>query len=465
MFKKYLSASAITIFSSVTTKIIAFLMIAVLTRMISQEDYGEYSLFTTWESIIALIIGGSIASSFGIAKKDFKEKYPDYLNSTLGLSYLLFLVGLLFFSIFRFHQTQLFLLLVVFHSFNMNMLTNYDIRQTFDFKFLRGAVVALLTSVVCFASVVISVYLVKNKDQGMVAIVAWTISHGVIALFCQKSFFTSFKGLFHKQYWKYAARYSFPMVPHNLSLVVLNQMDRIMIDEILSKVFVALYSVIYSLSIVISILWTAIRKVWMTWAYDRLAQNDEKNVIRVNHYLIALMAILVVNYCYVSPEIIKVFLPETYWDGIDIMAPILFGYFYSFLFSIYVNIEYFYKKSGRIVWGTIISAAVNIITNYYFIKKYGYKASAYTTLLSYFVLFFYHYLINFKHNYFHTSILILVSLFLTVVLGIFQLTINSILFRALFLAAIDAASVLIILRILKQNNMSVRDLVRVALKK
>ena len=203
----------------------------------------------------------------------------------------------------------------------------------------------------------------------------------------------------------------------------------------------------------------------MTWAYDRLAKNDEKSVIRVNHYLIALMAVLIVNYCYVSPEIIRVFLPETYWDGINIMAPILFGYFYSFLFSIYVNIEYFYKKSGRIVFGTIISAAVNIITNYYFIKKYGYKASAYTTLLSYFVLFFYHFLINFKHNYFHTSILILVSLFLTVVLGIFQIIIDSIPLRALLLTAIDALTVLIILRILKQNNMTVRDLVHAALKK
>ena len=56
--------------------------------------------------------------------------------------------------------------------------------------------------------------------------------------------------------------------------------------------------------------------------------------------MMLVMGILTVNYCFITPEIIKVFLPSTYWDGADMMPAIVFGYFFSFLFSIYVNIVY-----------------------------------------------------------------------------------------------------------------------------
>lgn len=458
MFKKYFSASAITVISSVVTKLTAFIMIAVLTHLISEEQYGEYSVFSSWEAIVSLIIGGSFASSFGIAKKDFSDHYSEYLNSIIGLSYVLFLISFLFFAVFRFNQTWVFLILVIVHSFNMNMLTNYDIRQTFDFKFGRGAIVSIFTTIFCSICVICSVWFIDNENKGMIAIVAWTISHAIISMVCQASFFKGLRFLYNKVYWSYALKNSYMMVAHNLSLVILNQMDRIMIAELISKSYVAIYSVIYSLSIVISILWIAIKKVWVTWLYDRLEANDKLVVSKMNHWLVAGIGLLIINYCYITPDIIKLLFKPSYWDGIDMMAPILFGYFYSFLFSIYVNIEYYYKKSNKIAIGTVIAALINIFTNYLFIQLYGYKASAYTTLLSYFVLYLYHYFINRKNNYINTYLVIIVSLLLIVFMVLFQFVIDVFIVRMTVLLLVDGIALCILKKYLYSKGLDIHKI-------
>lgn len=58
-----------------------------------------------------------------------------------------------------------------------------------------------------------------------------------------------------------------------------------------------------------------------------------------------------------------------------------------FAYSLYVNIEHYYKKTPYITVNTIIAAASNIVLNFIFIPRYGYIAAAYTTLASYFISF------------------------------------------------------------------------------
>ena len=57
--------------------------------------------------------------------------------------------------------------------------------------------------------------------------------------------------------------------------------------------------------------------------------------------------------------------------------------FILFLYNIIVPSEYYKKKTQYIMAGTIVAAIINVITNYIFIRAYGYIAAAYTTLFSY----------------------------------------------------------------------------------
>ena len=52
----------------------------------------------------------------------------------------------------------------------------------------------------------------------------------------------------------------------------------------------------------------------------------------------------------------------------------------------------FYEESKMITIGSILSAIINIILNVIFIKLFGYKAAAYTTLACYILLAIFHYI-------------------------------------------------------------------------
>lgn len=398
--KKYITNSLITSSTLVINKIVQFLLIAILTRLISQEDYGRYSVFLSWVNILSIVIGGSLSSSFGIAKNDFKSEYPRYLSSCIGLSYVFLVASLVVGFKVKGSWPEIYLLLVLLHSFNMNIMTNFDVMQIFNQRFKKASIVSISVSLFSAAFIIISVLLLDG-DNGMIAITALSMTYFIFSLYCQYEMFREGRCVYKKKYWIYAFKNSVWMIFHNLSLVVLNQIDRIMIADILSDSYAAIYSVIYGLSIVISMVWGGAHKVWIPWVYKKMEDQEYGVITKVNEIMMMVMAIVSLNYCFVTPELIKLFLPNSYWDGMDMMPAIVFGYFFSFLFSVYVNIVYINKKMLSITIGTIMAALINMITNYFCLQKFGYKASAYTTLLSYFILFMYHHILNIKKQYFN----------------------------------------------------------------
>ena len=69
----------------------------------------------------------------------------------------------------------------------------------------------------------------------------------------------------------------------------------------------------------------------------------------------------------------------------------MIGYVFQFIYSLYVNIEFFKKKQKNIAIGTIIAAFINILLNYILLGKMGYIVAAYTTLIGYILLAIIHY--------------------------------------------------------------------------
>ena len=84
-----------------------------------------------------------------------------------------------------------------------------------------------------------------------------------------------------------------------------------------------------------------------------------------------------------SPEIIYILGGKGYEAGKLVAVPMIMDAFILFLYNIIVPSEYYTKKTTYIMTGTLIAAGLNLVTNYIFIKAYGFIAAAYTTLFSY----------------------------------------------------------------------------------
>ena len=94
-----------------------------------------------------------------------------------------------------------------------------------------------------------------------------------------------------------------------------------------------------------------------------------------------------------SPEIIKILGDRDYWNSKYIAIPLIVIGGLIFIYNLIIQGEYYYNKTKYIFLGSVVTAVINIIANFYFIKKYGYIAAAYTTLSSYLIYIHMHYFI------------------------------------------------------------------------
>ena len=197
---------------------------------------------------------------------------------------------------------------------------------------------------------------------------------------------------FHKEYWKYALVFNIPLIPHYLSNYVLSQSDRLMIGRMVGNSEAAFYSIAYTISTMMMLVMSAINNSLTPYVYKSLDSGGEKKIKNVTSPLIILIAGLCIVTMAFAPEVILIFAGSKYMEAIYVIPPVAASVFFVFIYSLFSNIEYFYRKTIFIAIATCVSAIINLILNYIFIGMYGYYAAGYTTLICYICMAIIHYI-------------------------------------------------------------------------
>ena len=72
------------------------------------------------------------------------------------------------------------------------------------------------------------------------------------------------------KYWKYALLFNLPLIPHYLSQVVLASSDRIMISRLIGDSEAGIYSLAYSLSLIMTLFNSALMQTLSPWIYQKI---------------------------------------------------------------------------------------------------------------------------------------------------------------------------------------------------
>ena len=65
---------------------IAFLSTPVFTRLLSKEDYGEFSNFTAWATLIVVITSLDMYASINRAYQDYEDDFDTYMSTISWVS-------------------------------------------------------------------------------------------------------------------------------------------------------------------------------------------------------------------------------------------------------------------------------------------------------------------------------------------------------------------------------------------
>lgn len=384
------------IISNILAKGLAVLTTPVFTRMMSKSDYGLFSNFTSWESILTVLVTLDLISAVARAKYDFDERMDEYLSSILLFSnivtlcvYFVIELNQDFFVEF-FGMDMLYIRMLFVYLLFMPALNFLQVKHRIYGKYKFSVATSLSSALIRTGISVLLVVLWEDK------LLARTVGYLVPITFFNVVLWIIIIAKGRKLSWdcvKYACRISIPMIPHSLSGMLLGNSDRIMITNYCGSEANALYSVAYNISMLAYVIQNSMNQAWSPWLYDHLHIMDTKSIRKNSRIYIGVYAILLIGVLLISPEIIWILGGEGYMSAKYVMPPVILGCAYQFLYTLYVNIEIFQKKTFTISVGTMAAAALNLFLNWLLIPRFGYMAAAYTTLLGYLVLFVFHYLI------------------------------------------------------------------------
>ena len=379
-------------------KVSTALSLMLFTRLMQSDQYGHYSIFNSWLSIWRIFITLCLSAGIymqGLVK--FEDDRKKFESSIQGLSFFLCTIWLFIYVVFRKYINLFF----GFSTFQMIMAFGLIWSSaTFDFWsaserveyrckriLVLSLIVALVKPLICYFGIVYS----SDKVTGWIFGIAVTD-----LIFFSRSFISVMsKGgvFFDKSYWIYAVTFSIPLIPHYLSQTVLNSADRIMIGRMVGDSEAGIYNLAYSIAMMLTMISKAIVSMLNPWIYKKIKAKRVNDIENVGYLSLCGMAMVNLMLIALAPEIVSIIAPPDYYEAVWIVPPIAISSFFMFSYDLFSEFAFYYNKTIRIMFASIIGAVLNIILNLIFIRIWGYFAAAYTTLLCFMIYAIIHYLL------------------------------------------------------------------------
>lgn len=367
---------------------------AIFSRLLTPGDYGQITSFSSWASIIGVIVGLQIGGTIGIAKKKY-EDYNAYCSSVLFLAFCVFLLIQVCFIVFKdFIGTlagfpEWIVPIIVTYSFMSYVVVFFSTKLEFEFCVERKVLIeSFVTLITLLLSLFLVIYLKDNKYIGRILGMVTPVL--LVGLALMATVFFKGKQFYNREYWGYGLKLAIPLIFHSMAGIVLTQSDIIMLKKIVNVEETGIYGIVYSLTVAISTLWVALNRSWVPFYYEYKKNNDIDQIKKRSKGYMFLFTSITIGFLLCAPDVFKLLTPSSYWSGIKIIPLIAAAYFIDFLYSFPVNYEFYNENTRMISIATVLSAIVNIILNLLLIPKYKSMGAAIATVISYFICFLFH---------------------------------------------------------------------------
>ena len=390
---------------------LAFLTLPVFARLMSTGDFGIYNIFVAYEGILVYIIGLALDNSFRSARYryGFKEEksangksYEEYVSTVVSIIFVNAAIWLILLSVFREPATKLLKLdfpsaiLLIFYSLSNAVILCYNAHVSLRYDYKGFIVIGALNAT---GSIALSLILIIGpfSDRAYFGrMLGATVVITVLAFYIWIKFIKNQRPGQLKEYAGWGLKYSLPVVPHGISQIILASFDRIMIGHMVSEVAAGIYSFAYNIFAIVYVTYRSLDPVWSTWFFDKMNRQDYSSIKRYSSLYAVAMLVVSSIVILISPELVMIMGSAKYRDAVYCVIPIVAGGYFTFLYSIPCQVEYFREKTKQIGAATVCAAVINIVLNYVFIKQYGYIAAAYTTLFTYILYFLFHFFLAWK---------------------------------------------------------------------
>ncbi|WP_432711909.1 oligosaccharide flippase family protein [Pedobacter sp.] len=431
-FKKFLGQTAIYGVSTVLSRLFNFILTPIYTSVYAPGTYGIFTKLYSYASIINAVLAFGMESTFFRYLTKHEDKKQEVYNNSFLCIAVIALLFLLTGFVFADH------IAVWTYSGGNNNVEDYqqyvryfvgilfvDAICVIPFAKLRAEEKPLRYSTIKFLNIftfvgfnLVFIYLIPLVIKHDLPLAHWFaswyrlqwigyvfMSNLIASLVTFVMLLPEFKKLqlkFDKELFGKMFSYSWPVLVANLSFIVNENLDKLVLSKLLpaevADIDVGIYGAVCKIAMFMSIFITAFRlgAEPFFFSYAKNANAKQTYAVILHYFVIALALLFVALVANI--EILKYFISRSdYWVGLPAVPYLLFGYL---CLGIYMNLSIWYRLSDQTRYGlyiSLIGAVITIVFNFILIPKFSYMGSAWVSMLAYFIMMVISYVLGQKY--------------------------------------------------------------------
>ena len=363
-----LSESAIYLSSNALNALIPFALLPILTRHLSQAEYGEVAIFQSYQVALAAVTGLSLNGAAARKYYDLRET-PGELRYYIGACFQLLgaasVVAVVLAMLLRGQladwlgiRPQWVLWAVAASAAGGAVLMRMSQWQVRKEAVRYGALQVAQSALNMGISLVLVVVFHRGADGRMFAMVSVPIALAVIAtVLLARDHLVAMA--WRPVYLKEAARFGLPLAPHVIGLLLLTSADRIVVNRELGTARAGVYMVAVQIAMGLALLFDSFNSAYVPWLFDRLKRdrpNEKRTIVRLTYGYFALALVLGASFFLIGPPAVTLIAGQSYAEAGTAIGWLGLGQAFAGMYLMVTNYIFYSKRTVSLSATTIVSA-------------------------------------------------------------------------------------------------------------
>jgi O-antigen/teichoic acid export membrane protein len=380
--------------SNVLNRIVSFILLPVYTHYLTPADYGLMDLLYFTTAFIGMVLEmgiNSAVSRFYFESEDQKKRnivvssafYGFGVGSTAIVLFFIAGSGYLTELIFEGREyTNLMIIALVGLALDIYIQAGYTyirVRQ-------RSLVLMTVSVVRLGMQLGLNILFIVGYGMGVLGILLGTlISNAVLVAFLVPYVLRETGLGFSWPKLKEMIKFGLPLIPSNVMSYIVNVSDRYFVNAFSNLSRTGIYTLGYRFGILVNeFVGSPFGQIWIPRRFEYFQKEDSERIFaRIFTYFSLASFFVGLGISVLTKDVLKIISDEAYWDAHMVVPIIILSYIIS-NFQMHFNIGILARKKTKyILYINIVTAAANLVLNYFLIKEYNIWGAAYATLISF----------------------------------------------------------------------------------
>jgi len=377
--------------TEVLNKAIPFLLLPLITKYLTPQEYGTYGMYQVVVSFMTPFI--VMNAQANITKNFFKVSKKQLANIITSLLLILHLhifvaliviyfVSLVFSNPFNISTDILYIMPIIIYAQTINTF-NLTILRNQKKAFYYGSIQIFITIVNYSTTLSLLVFFNKGWESLVYGVL---VAQLLFATYSLKNLYSSFSLKWKFYSLKEIYIVSVPLIFHTLGGSLISMSDRIFIEKMINIDNVGIYMIGVQFGMIAAITINTIMMTLNPWFYRALA-NEENQLVRKSYILMFGFLVLGIFIWLFSLAIFSYVIDEKFILAKEIIFWITMSFVIRGWYQIFFNVIVHEGKTKIFMYITFTGGTMNLILNYFFIKLNGIIGAAQATLIVYSVIF------------------------------------------------------------------------------